>query len=312
MSKRIISKQQDEKLEDSNEVYVKLSKRANKLQDNLAQLESEIDADLTKTAKDLSTGFNRILELWGKGLDAHKDFQQVYAMFTGYPAWLASLIKNDNWQKNFDARSAIDDLDLVHKFASRKLSQWAFDQGLDGALIEVSGEHCRKYLIENPCLWLKGNDGRWPYCLDNTTNIIPAVDYEHIKEANVLLLQLQQSANNAIAAKTPSKKRRITQEEANLKALEFLKSQKYRTVRTLANAIGCSEGLIGRLPAWQAYQSELEKQGLKKPSAPKAVSLTDGILANEGRNDPELERLIDEQAEDDEADQRQYPRHKKV
>ncbi len=94
---------------------------------------------------------------------------------------------------------------------------------------------------------------------------------------------------------SPSGKR-ISTAEANLRAREALKNPKLRSVRKLAKAIGCSAGRIPKLPAWRAYQEELNKP--KLPTAPRAVSLTDGVLANEGRDDEALEKLIHEQQAD--------------
>ncbi|HBO43787.1 MAG TPA: hypothetical protein DD670_07615 [Planctomycetaceae bacterium] len=120
--------------------------------------------------------------------------------------------------------------------------------------------------------------------------------------------------------KTP-KKPRATKEAANDLALTLLTNPAYRTTRALAEKIGCSTGLVTSLPAWQAYQKGLEA---RKPRAPKAVTLSDAVLAREGRADPdlamaddrddqaELAQLISEQAADKKAERHQYPRRKQV
>lgn len=103
---------------------------------------------------------------------------------------------------------------------------------------------------------------------------------------------------------TPKRAKGISKDEANVRARVYLKEHAkdhHVTKRELAKGIGCSEGLVFKLPSWQAYQEELRKQD---PPAPRAVSLTDGVLANEGRDDEELRRLIGEQAKDDAADRR--------
>lgn len=69
---------------------------------------------------------------------------------------------------------------------------------------------------------------------------------------------------------------------------------------------------MSKLPIWQAYQTDLEKQGLKKHPAPKAVSLSDGVLANEGKPDTELESLIEDQEKDNKADCKNLSRRKQV
>lgn len=99
--------------------------------------------------------------------------------------------------------------------------------------------------------------------------------------------------------KPPAVKRsRTTREEYNLRAREALKSPKLRSARGLARAIGCSLGTVSKLPAWRAYQEKAKRQ---KARAPKAVALTEGVLANQGAEDKELERLIAEQQADFEA-----------
>jgi len=104
----------------------------------------------------------------------------------------------------------------------------------------------------------------------------------------------------------------IKKAEANVKARDYLaRHAKARrvTARELAKAIPCSAGLVSKLPAWKAYQEGLRKA---KPSAPKAVSLTDGLLAVEGEEDAELERLIAEQEAEAKADIRQPRRRPRI
>jgi hypothetical protein len=105
---------------------------------------------------------------------------------------------------------------------------------------------------------------------------------------------------------------RIDRGEANRRACEALKDPKLRSVRKLAKAIGCSEGLIAQLPAWRAYQDQLKKMDKSKAGGPKAIRLTDAVLASQGQDDPELERLIAEQRADDIAEQRQHRLRPKI
>ena len=63
--------------------------------------------------------------------------------------------------------------------------------------------------------------------------------------------------------------------------------------RTLAKAIGCSTGLVHRLPAWQAWRKKQNKP--KHNSAPKAIPATSKVLGAVGNEDPELKHLIAEQ-----------------
>ncbi|MBU4273122.1 MAG: hypothetical protein KKA28_14775 [Planctomycetes bacterium] len=101
------------------------------------------------------------------------------------------------------------------------------------------------------------------------------------------------------AVATGSKRPRVTRQEANLRAREALKNRRIKwTYRGLAGAVGCSGGLVPKLPAWQAYKEEIQGQRKKKTPAPKAVSLTDKVLATTGQNDEELKRLMAEQKAD--------------
>ncbi|MCE5303090.1 MAG: hypothetical protein LLF97_08285 [Planctomycetaceae bacterium] len=100
-------------------------------------------------------------------------------------------------------------------------------------------------------------------------------------------------------ANVSSGKAAISKDEANLRAREALKNTKTTwSERKLAKAIGCSAGLVHKLPAWRAHQEELAMKGKKTAGGPKACGLTDGIMASKGQDDPELERLIAEQQAD--------------
>jgi hypothetical protein len=90
-------------------------------------------------------------------------------------------------------------------------------------------------------------------------------------------------------------RRSMSIEEANEQALIALRDPDCRTVRKLAERVGCSTGLVCELPAWRAYQDKLKREN---PRAPRAVSLTDAVLAKEDRDDEELARLIAEQTAD--------------
>lgn len=103
-------------------------------------------------------------------------------------------------------------------------------------------------------------------------------------------------------------KRGMSRDEANVAAREYLQKHARNrkvTVRELAEAIGCSQGLVSRLPAWRAYRKGLTQD---KPPAPRAESLTDRVLDNVGQVDAELNRLIAEQEADMAEDERSRSR----
>jgi hypothetical protein len=109
----------------------------------------------------------------------------------------------------------------------------------------------------------------------------------------------REQADAAAGAKTGNRKRRkgpkITKEEANTRARDALKAKQKWSVRKLAEAIGCSEGLVAKLPAWRTW---LDEHKPKRDRAPKAISATSKVLEAVGEPDSELERLIDEQQSD--------------
>ena len=65
----------------------------------------------------------------------------------------------------------------------------------------------------------------------------------------------------------------------------------------MANAIGCANSQVAKLPAWQTYAQD---QSAIKVSGKKAVSMTGPVLANTGQPDTELQQLIEEQGADHE------------
>lgn len=87
-------------------------------------------------------------------------------------------------------------------------------------------------------------------------------------------------------------------EEANAKARELLKADAAfadKSQRDWSREIGCSVGLVCKLPMWRAVMKRRPK-GRK----PKAVALTDKLEATIGKDDEALQDLIGEQQADDE------------
>mgnify|MGYP000175262563 CR=1 FL=1 len=103
--------------------------------------------------------------------------------------------------------------------------------------------------------------------------------------------------------RSAARKRRMTLDEANLRAITILRRRKQPpgkdrwTVRTLRKAIGCSIGLIPRLPAWRAYRKYLENKREKRKSV-RTVPLTEIVLDQYRNLDPALQSLIEEQEKD--------------
>ena len=119
-------------------------------------------------------------------------------------------------------------------------------------------------------------------------------------------------ANNAAHAK-------LTKGEANIKAREFLRENPNATARELATGIGCSSGLVSKLPAWQAVTEQRDKG--RQPKKAVTVALTSKMEQAIGVEDEALIKLINEQQadaepsplQDDAADNRPgAPRRAKV
>lgn len=112
-------------------------------------------------------------------------------------------------------------------------------------------------------------------------------------------------------AEEPKRKKGMTLAEASEKAGPIIaKHQRNNpdvklTLRQLAVKIDCSDGLAQKTPAWTVYNSEWNR---RHPPTPKAVGLTDAILATQGSNDEALESLMNEQREEIKFESKLAPR----
>jgi hypothetical protein len=77
--------------------------------------------------------------------------------------------------------------------------------------------------------------------------------------------------------------KRITKEEANIRAREILQKEPWLSQRELANKIPCSTGLVGNLPAYRAVRDGFSTRGRIK--RPKAVHFSPAVEATLGRTD---------------------------
>jgi hypothetical protein len=103
----------------------------------------------------------------------------------------------------------------------------------------------------------------------------------------------------AAACDAPAPKRAMTKEEANAEAMRLAKrdpSFVHKTQRQWAKAIGCSVGLVARLPLWKQVMERTDRgRGKGKPRA--VGSLTPEVLATAHAAEPEevLHRLAEEE-----------------
>jgi len=121
-----------------------------------------------------------------------------------------------------------------------------------------------------------------------------------LKAEGILGIVGHDTEPQVIAAK--SKKPRINRKEANTKAREILKQKPDVKARDLSEEIGCSLGLISKLPVWKAIQEEREKGRKPKMKRLSSKMLT---VTGTGKKDGVLNQLIAEQDADEREDERQ-------
>lgn len=109
----------------------------------------------------------------------------------------------------------------------------------------------------------------------------------------------------------PGGNTRITREEANIKARNYLAERKQKTrirngelpsQREISDAIGCSTGLVGKLDAYKAVKLQLENKGYIRHQVPKVCTLTKALENTIERDDEELKKLITASNADDRDD----------
>jgi hypothetical protein len=93
-----------------------------------------------------------------------------------------------------------------------------------------------------------------------------------------------------------SQRSRMTKVEANIKARDFLRENPGATSRELATGIGCSTGLVSKLPAWQAVKEQRNKG--RQPKKAGTMALTPKMEQVVGVEGDALAKLIGEQEAD--------------
>jgi hypothetical protein len=102
------------------------------------------------------------------------------------------------------------------------------------------------------------------------------------------------AAATGSVGREPRVRRGVPKDEANIKARAYLLRNPAATVRELADGIGCSTGLVSKLPAWKAVQDRRKQEQQRKV---KVVRLTPRLQGVVGVDD-ELNQLIAEQKAD--------------
>jgi hypothetical protein len=99
------------------------------------------------------------------------------------------------------------------------------------------------------------------------------------------------------------RQKRMSKGEANDKAMELAQADPSfvdRSAREWAGSIGCSEGLVSKLPLWRETMKRTNRGKKGNGSSPKATRLTSSREATLGAPDSELQQLIEEQQADKE------------
>ncbi len=91
---------------------------------------------------------------------------------------------------------------------------------------------------------------------------------------------------------------RVTKNEANITARELLRQNPNATVRQLAKGVGCSTGLVSKLPAWKAVKEQRDIG--RQPKKTVTFALTKKMELTIGVEDKQLAKLIAEQQADSE------------
>ncbi len=89
---------------------------------------------------------------------------------------------------------------------------------------------------------------------------------------------------------------RMTMEQANFAAMDYLKKHPDASQRKIAAVIGCSHGLVGKTPVWKALQAR--KRADHQPKTLKAMNLSDKVLNDIGTNDAQLQQVMADQRKD--------------
>jgi hypothetical protein len=131
-------------------------------------------------------------------------------------------------------------------------------------------------------------------CLEDIKDFNPTRLDAELRQEYAKALEIVHKQSTGPATSRP---RRMTLAAANSKATELAKVDPaflYKSQRAWADAIGCSDGLITKLELWKAKQKRAGNEP-KQTRSPKAVSLTNKVLAVTPDREEELQRLICEQ-----------------
>jgi hypothetical protein len=100
----------------------------------------------------------------------------------------------------------------------------------------------------------------------------------------------------AVGVKFTPQNTRMTKDEANIKARDFLRQHPNATLRELAAGVGCSTGLVSKLPAWKAVKEQRDKG--RQPKKAGNIALTPKMEQVVGVEGDALAKLIGEQEAD--------------
>lgn len=110
------------------------------------------------------------------------------------------------------------------------------------------------------------------------------------------IAEFDNSGNDRLREERSAIRPKLTKDEANIKARDFLRQSPNATSRELATGIGCASGLVSKLPAWRAVKEQRDKG--RQPKKAAAVALTPKMGQVVGIEDEALSKLISEQEAD--------------
>jgi hypothetical protein len=157
------------------------------------------------------------------------------------------------------------------------------------------GRYCR-------CRWADGPLGPVVQgCIVTALDVAQAMVHLKLQPPDVLVLDCLREQGEATLVSAP-RKTRMRLLDANDKAIALARQNRAflrRSLREWAQAIGCSTGLVARLPLWIRLR-ERKRQLRGQGKSPPTVSLTPGLEAVVGGEDTEgaIRQLIEEQRED--------------
>ena len=133
-----------------------------------------------------------------QGYSPLQDLKSMMVLLKCFPTSVLSLTRYPKWRENTAIGLALDALHNAHEYACCILGRRASQLGLNGGVVEIGGEHCRRILRDDPAAWATDpKDGTWPNCIWGRRKSLPMEVRRTIEEAQTVLTQLGHKLNIA-------------------------------------------------------------------------------------------------------------------